>query len=55
MNVVIVTFNYRVGPYGFLTSKEVQANGDLNIGLKDQRMVFEWVQRHISKVILDKS
>lgn len=46
-DIVIVTFNYRVGPYGFLTSKEVQADGDLNIGLKDQRKAFEWVQKYI--------
>ncbi|KAH8819024.1 triacylglycerol lipase [Xylogone sp. PMI_703] len=48
-NIVVVTFNYRVGPYGFLASKEVQKDGDLNIGLKDQRKVFEWVQKHIRK------
>jgi carboxylesterase type B len=49
-NIVIVTFNYRVGPYGFLTSKEVQADGDLNVGLLDQRKVFQWIQCHIEKV-----
>ncbi|RFU25456.1 hypothetical protein B7463_g10886, partial [Scytalidium lignicola] len=47
LNIVVVTFNYRVGPYGFLASKEVQEEGDLNIGLKDQRKVFEWVQKYI--------
>lgn len=50
MNIIVVNFNYRVGPYGFLASEEVRKGGDLNIGLKDQRKVFEWVQRHISKV-----
>lgn len=49
-NIVVVSFNYRVGPYGFLASKEVQANGDLNVGLKDQRKVFEWVQKYIRAV-----
>ncbi|KFY65229.1 hypothetical protein V496_02727 [Pseudogymnoascus sp. VKM F-4515 (FW-2607)] len=49
MNIIVVNFNYRVGPYGFLASEEVRKGGDLNIGLKDQRKVFEWVQRHISK------
>lgn len=49
-NVVIVNFNYRVGPYGFLASKEVVADGDTNNGLKDMRAVFQWVQAHISKV-----
>ncbi|RDW58233.1 carboxylic ester hydrolase-11 [Coleophoma cylindrospora] len=49
MNIVVVTFSYRVGPYGFLTSKEIVADGDLNVGLLDQRKVLEWVQSHISK------
>lgn len=52
MNVIVVTFNYRVGPYGFLTSKEVVENGDLNVGLLDQRKALEWVQEHISKVCI---
>ena len=45
-DLVYVTFNYRVGPYGFLT------NGDEvtpNNGLRDQRKALEWVQQHISK------
>jgi hypothetical protein len=49
-DIVVVTFNYRVGPWGFLASKEVQANGKLNAGLLDQRFVLQWVQSHISKV-----
>lgn len=50
MNIVIVTFNYRVGPYGFLASQQVADNGNLNAGLLDQRKVFEWVQSYIYKV-----
>ena len=50
MDLVVVTFNYRVGPYGFLASKEVLANGNTNVGLFDQRKALEWVQQHISKV-----
>lgn len=49
-NIIVITFNYRVGPYGFLASDEIREGGDFNIGLKDQRKVFEWVQRHISEV-----
>ena len=49
-DIVIVTFNYRVGPWGFLASREVQGNGDLNVGLKDQRKVLEWIQKYISFV-----
>jgi len=51
-NMVVVTFNYRVGPYGFLASKEVVANGSLNNGLKDQRFVLEWIQKNIALVCL---
>ena len=42
----MVTFNYRVGPYGFIT------NGNAivpNNGLRDQRRALGWVQGHISK------
>ena len=52
MNIVIVTFNYRVGPYGFLASQEVEDNGNINVGLLDQRKVFQWVQQYIYKVSL---
>lgn len=45
--IVVVTFNYRVGPYGFLASKEVKANGDFNTGNLDQRKVLQWVQKNI--------
>ncbi|CZT49185.1 related to cholinesterase precursor [Rhynchosporium secalis] len=46
-NMVVVTLNYRVGPWGFLSSKEVMADGNLNNGLRDQRKVLEWVQTNI--------
>ncbi|KAK3335830.1 Alpha/Beta hydrolase protein [Cercophora scortea] len=45
-NMVVVTSNYRVGPYGFLTDgKDVVANN----GLRDQRKALEWVQKYISR------
>ncbi|KAG4025147.1 hypothetical protein MFRU_065g00200 [Monilinia fructicola] len=46
-DIVVVTFNHRVGPWGFLASKEVVANGDTNVGLKDQRFLLKWVQENI--------
>lgn len=49
MNIVVVNFNYRVGPYGFLASKEVLAGGSVNNGLKDQRKALEWMQKYISR------
>ena len=48
--IVFVYVNYRVGVYGFLASEEIRQNGDLNVGLLDQRKALEWVQMHISQV-----
>ncbi|KAL3462275.1 Alpha/Beta hydrolase protein [Aspergillus heterothallicus] len=45
--IVLVNFNYRVGPLGFLTGDQVQRNGDLNVGLLDQRKLLRWVQQFI--------
>lgn len=47
-NAIVVSFNYRTGPYGFLANDELLAEGNLNIGLHDQRAAIKWVQRHIS-------
>lgn len=47
---IYVHFNYRVGMYGFLASEEVKKDGDLNVGLLDQRFALKWVQKHIRKV-----
>jgi carboxylesterase type B len=51
-SIIIVVPHYRVGPYGFIASKEIQASetASTNNGLKDQRKALEWVQKHISKV-----
>ncbi|KAJ6094171.1 hypothetical protein N7467_003016 [Penicillium canescens] len=48
-NIVLVNFNYRVGVLGFLASEMVRQDGDLNVGLLDQRLLLLWVQEHISK------
>ncbi|KAF2708467.1 alpha/beta-hydrolase [Pleomassaria siparia CBS 279.74] len=47
--MVVVNFNYRVGPYGFMASKEISDDPDtsLNNGLKDQRQLLKWVKTHI--------
>ncbi|ORY11650.1 Alpha/Beta hydrolase protein [Clohesyomyces aquaticus] len=49
MDMVVVNFNYRVGPYGFLASQEIASDTStsLNNGLKDQRQLLKWVQDHI--------
>lgn len=49
-SLVFVNFNYRVGALGFLASEEVEADGDLNAGLLDQRKLLQWVQDNIAKV-----
>ncbi|KAJ6441212.1 cholinesterase [Purpureocillium lavendulum] len=49
--IVVVSFNYRVGPYGFLSNGN-GANADAvkpNNGLRDQLKVLQWVQDHIAK------
>lgn len=43
-NMVVVSFNYRVGPYGFLSDGH---NITPNNGLRDQRKVMEWVQKYV--------
>ncbi|TPR04292.1 tRNA-splicing endonuclease subunit sen54 N-term family protein [Aspergillus niger] len=46
--IVAVSINYRLGPYGFLTSDELRKAGyKANNGLRDQRVALEWVRRHI--------
>ncbi|OAL50256.1 triacylglycerol lipase-like protein [Pyrenochaeta sp. DS3sAY3a] len=49
-NMVVVNFNYRVGPYGFLAGRDIVNNQSLSLnnGLKDQRQALKWVQKHIS-------
>lgn len=50
MKIIVVTFNYRVGLYGFLASKEIKEKASLNNGLKDQMKALEWVKKHIKQV-----
>ena len=50
MNIVIVTFNYRVGAWGFLSGQEILEQASVNNGLKDMRKALEWVQQYISQV-----
>lgn len=45
-NVIYVTVNYRVGPFGFLSTKDENCPG--NFGLWDQRLAIEWVNDHIA-------
>ncbi|KAL1401614.1 hypothetical protein pipiens_006469 [Culex pipiens pipiens] len=44
--VIVVTFNYRLGPIGFLQLPSAGIHG--NMGLKDQRLLLRWVSENIS-------
>jgi para-nitrobenzyl esterase len=50
--VVVVTFNYRLGPMGFLAhaafAAEAPDHGSGNYGLRDQITALDWVQRNIA-------
>jgi para-nitrobenzyl esterase len=50
--VILVTFNYRVGPIGFLAhpllTKESEHNSSSNYGLLDQIAALQWVQKNIA-------
>ncbi|KAJ9288700.1 hypothetical protein DTO021C3_3729 [Paecilomyces variotii] len=47
--IVAVSMNYRLGPFGFLTSEELRKAGyKANNGIRDQRVAMQWVQKHIS-------
>ncbi|XP_058807483.1 juvenile hormone esterase-like [Phymastichus coffea] len=46
-DIILVTFNYRLGIFGFLNLEDEAAPG--NQGLKDQILAFKWVQANIAK------
>ncbi|XP_028177096.1 esterase FE4-like [Ostrinia furnacalis] len=45
-NIIVVTFNYRLGPHGFLCLGTDDAPG--NAGMKDQVALLRWVQTNIA-------
>ncbi|GKT49405.1 putative secreted lipase [Colletotrichum spaethianum] len=47
-DLVAVSFNYRLGPLGFLPCGLAADEGVANTGLLDQRALLQWVQRNIA-------
>eukprot|EP00091_Calanus_sinicus_P021392 TRINITY_DN6315_c0_g1_i1.p1 TRINITY_DN6315_c0_g1~~TRINITY_DN6315_c0_g1_i1.p1 ORF type:complete len:174 (-),score=32.85 TRINITY_DN6315_c0_g1_i1:369-890(-) len=45
-DIVLVSINYRMGPFGFLTTGDDIAPPD--VGILDQRMALRWVQENIA-------
>lgn len=48
--VVVVTFNYRLGPFGFMAHPDLtaEAGASGNYGIMDQRLALQWVQANVS-------
>ncbi|HEY4331998.1 MAG TPA: carboxylesterase family protein, partial [Ilumatobacteraceae bacterium] len=49
-HVVVVSFNYRVGSFGFLDLRSVPGGetADTNCGLRDQRLALDWVHDNVT-------
>ena len=45
-DVIVVTFNYRLGSFGFLSTGDGRIKG--NFGMKDQVMALQWVKDNIA-------
>jgi carboxylesterase type B len=48
-DIVLVTINYRLGIFGFLSFEDASLGVPGNAGLKDMVMALKWVQKNISK------
>ncbi|OWO98936.1 lipase (secreted protein) [Marssonina coronariae] len=46
--MITVSFNYRLGVWGFLQTPQLLAEGNTNAGLLDQRMAFRWIKENIA-------
>ncbi|KAG9079662.1 hypothetical protein FRC06_007600, partial [Ceratobasidium sp. 370] len=46
--VIYVAINYRLGIFGFPPGQAAAVAGASNLGLKDQRLALEWIQKNIA-------
>lgn len=46
--LLVVSFNYRIGALGFLNSAMTAKEGLLNLGLRDQVQLLDWVRDNIA-------
>ncbi|GAA5824736.1 hypothetical protein JCM11251_005320 [Rhodosporidiobolus azoricus] len=46
--IISVHVNYRTAALGFMSSKELKAEGNQNLGIYDQRLALHWVQENIA-------
>ncbi|KAF5392122.1 hypothetical protein D9757_003310 [Collybiopsis confluens] len=46
--IIFASFNYRVGPFGFLYSQEIKDEHSGNFGLLDQHLAMQWVHENIA-------
>lgn len=46
--VMVVTFNYRLNSLGFFPSALFERQGLLNLGLRDQKFMLQFLQKHLS-------
>ncbi|KAG5643870.1 hypothetical protein DXG03_009500 [Asterophora parasitica] len=53
--VITVILQYRLAAWGFLGGSDASANGAQNLGLYDQKLALEWVQKNIGAFGGDKS
>lgn len=47
--MIYVALNYRLGAFGWLSGSAFPRDGTPNVGLYDQRLALEWVQKNIAK------
>lgn len=48
LRVIYVAANYRLSSFGFLASEELGNEGNINLGLRDQRLALQWVHQNIA-------